>query len=82
MTDERDLTVEARLAELEAASDARRAELRAVLDDLPHAISRRTLVVEAARDLRRAPNKADIAKRAVIKLGRAPGAIGRRVRGA
>lgn len=64
-------TVEDRLAELEAASDARRAELRAVLDDLPAALSRRTLVRTAAADLRRAPGKADVARRGATKAVRA-----------
>jgi|GEM_PF-3108971 len=73
-------TVEERLTELEAASDARRAELRAVLDDLPHAVSRRALVSAAARDLRDAPEKGEIAKRGVAKLGRIPGALMRRLR--
>lgn len=74
-------TVEARLRDLEAASDQRRAELRSVLDDLPHAISRRTLVVEAARELRHAPEKGQIVTRAVRKVGRIPAALARRVRG-
>ncbi|MFK7919970.1 MAG: hypothetical protein AB8G14_17980 [Ilumatobacter sp.] len=74
-------TVEERLAALETASDERRAELRAVLDDLPHAISRRTLVVEAAKDLRAAPDKGQIVTRGVRKLGRAPAALVRRIRG-
>lgn len=74
-------TVEERLQQLEAASDERRAELRAVLDDLPQSISRRTLVVEAAKDLRRAPDKGQIVTRGIRKLGRIPGALVRRVRG-
>lgn len=65
-----DPTVEQRLAELEAASDARRAELRSVLDDLPAALSRRTLVRAAAADLRRAPGKVDVIRRGVKKIAR------------
>ena len=65
-----DPSVEERLAELAAASDARRAELRAVLDDLPAALSRRALVRSAAVDLRHAPDKADVVRRAVKKVGR------------
>ncbi|MGB3737369.1 MAG: hypothetical protein WA964_20615 [Ilumatobacter sp.] len=65
-----DPTVEQRLAELEAASDARRAELRSVLDDLPAALSRRTLVRAAAADLRRAPGKVDVVRRGVKKIAR------------
>ena len=65
-----DPTIEQRLSELEAASDRRRAELRAVLDDLPAALSRRALVKAAATDLRHAPGKGDIVRRGVKKLGR------------
>ena len=65
-----DPTVEQRLAELEAASDARRAELRSVLDDLPAALSRRTLVRAAATDLRHAPAKADGMRRGMKKVVR------------
>ena len=65
-----DPTVEQRLAELEAASDARRAELRSVLDDLPAALSRRTLVRAAATNLRHAPGKADVMRRGMKKVGR------------
>ncbi len=65
-----DPTVEQRLAELEAASDARRAELRSVLDDLPAALSRRTLVRAAAADLRRAPGKTDVVRRGAKKVVR------------
>lgn len=65
-----DPTVEQRLAELEAASDARRAELRAVLDDLPAALSRRSLVRAAATDLRHAPAKADVVRRGMKKVVR------------
>lgn len=73
-----DPTVEQRLAELEAASDARRAELRSVLDDLPAALSRRTLVRAAATDLRHAPAKADGMRRGMKKVVRSiKAAIGR-----
>ncbi len=69
---ERVARVEQRLAELERASDRRRAELRTLAEQLPPALSRRQLVIEAARDVRSAPNKGQIAGRAVIKLVRAP----------
>ncbi len=68
MTD--DTEVRRRLAELEAASDARRAELRSVVDALPAALSRRALVRAAAVDLRHAPGKTDVLRRAVKKIGR------------
>lgn len=70
--------VEQRLAELEAASDARRAELRSVLDDLPAALSRRALVRAAAADLRHAPGKLDVVRRGLNKVVRTVrGAVGR-----
>jgi hypothetical protein len=80
MASESQLTVEERLADLEAASDARRAELRAVLDDLPHAVSRRALVSKAAHDLRAAPHKGDIVMRGLRKIARLPGSLVRRLR--
>lgn len=72
MTDERpdDTEVRRRLAELEAASDRRRREMRAVLDDVPAALSRRRLVSAAVVDLKDAPNKLDGIRRGVRKLGR------------
>lgn len=79
-TSEQERTVEERLQALEHASDERRAELRAVLDDLPHAVSRRALVAAAAKDFRAAPAKGDIVRRGLRKLGRIPGAVARRVR--
>ena len=73
-------TVEERLADLEAASDARRAELRAVLDDLPAALSRRALVAAALNDLRAAPDKRAIVTRGARRATRIPGAVVRRIR--
>lgn len=73
-----DPTVEQRLAELEAASDARRGELRSVLDDLPAALSRRTLVRAAAADLRRAPGKVDVVRRGAKRIVRSVKGIFRR----
>lgn len=70
LTPMNDASIEHRLTELEAASDARRAELRAVLDDLPAALSRRALVRAAATDLRRAPGKSDVVRRAASRIGR------------
>ena len=49
--------IAARLDALERASDERRAELRAVLDDLPAALSRRALVSAAITDARSAPRQ-------------------------
>jgi hypothetical protein len=74
------LEVEARLAALERASEERRAELRAVLDDLPAALSRRALVAAAITDARAAPDKGAIVSRGLRKLGRIPAAVWRRGR--
>lgn len=73
-----DADIEQRLAELESASDARRAELRAVLDDLPAALSRRALVKAAATDLRDAPEKTDVVLRGLKKIVRTVTAAVRR----
>ena len=71
--------IEDRLTALEQASHERRAELRRLAAQLPAAVSRRALLVEAARDLRRAPNKTDIARRGLAKLTRLPAALVRRI---
>jgi hypothetical protein len=76
--DPRDIA--ARLDALERASDERRAELRAVLDDLPAALSRRALVSAAITDARTAPDKGAIFARGLRKLGRMPASAWRRVR--
>ena len=72
-------TVEERLTALERASDERRRELRELATQLPAAVSRRALLEGAARDLRSAPNKADIAKRGARKILRTPIAAARRL---
>lgn len=72
--------IAARLDALEQASDERRAELRAVLDDLPAALSRRALVSAAITDARAAPDKGAIVTRSLRKIGRMPAAAWRRVR--
>jgi len=72
--------IAARLDALERASDERRAELRAVLDDLPAALSRRSLVSAAIADARSAPDKGAIVTRGLRKAGRMPAAAWRRVR--
>jgi hypothetical protein len=72
--------IEARLDALERASDERRAELSAVLDDLPAALSRRALLAAVITDARAAPQKRVIVTRGVRKLGRMPAAAWRRAR--
>ena len=64
--------VERRLDELEAASLERSAEVRALVDGLPAAVSRRALVAATVDDLRRAPGRAGLALGAIRRaLGRA-----------
>ncbi|NND73418.1 MAG: hypothetical protein HKN44_00265 [Ilumatobacter sp.] len=75
-----DASIDARLAALERASDQRSAELRELAAAIPPAISRRALVHGAARDLRAAPNKGEIARRGVRKLVWAPMSLARRVK--
>lgn len=67
-----------RLSTLEAESDRRRAELSAVIGDLPAAQSRRTLLVSVLRDLRAAP-KWSIVSRGIRKISRIPAALSRRI---
>ena len=74
-----DPSIADRLTELEHASDQRRAELRALIDELPATVSRRALLTAAARDLRHAPNKGEIARHGLRKVLRAPAALVRRV---
>lgn len=74
-----DAGIEARLAELERASDERRNELRELIAEMPAALSRRTLVRAAIADLRTAPDKAEIVRRGGAKLLRTPAALVRRV---
>jgi hypothetical protein len=62
----------AALDRLEAESNARREELKALAIQIPATISRRALLRSVASDLRHSPNKAAILKRAVTKLARAP----------
>ena len=80
VTTDRDWMIDERLTALEVASDQRRAELSAVLDDLPAALSRRALVSAAIADARTAPDKGAIVIRGVRKLGRMPAAAWRRAR--
>ena len=60
------------LDELEAASNARRDELRRIAADLPAAISRRALFRSVVHDIRQSPNKAMIVRRAFTKVACAP----------
>ena len=68
------------LAQIEAEANARRDELRRIAAALPAAISRRSMLRSLGGDLLHAPNKGDIIRRAVAKLGRAPAAAIKRLR--
>jgi hypothetical protein len=68
-----------RLDALERASDDRRAELQRLAAEIPAAVSRRSVVTAVVRDVRLAPDKAMIARRAFRKLLRGPAALVRRV---
>lgn len=70
--------LEARLDALEAESKARRAELRALLEQLPQATSRRLLVTQMTREILTAPDRVSVAKRGVLKIARTPTAVYRR----
>ncbi|MEI6498314.1 MAG: hypothetical protein WCO88_16770, partial [Actinomycetota bacterium] len=63
---------EAVIDTLRAEALERRAEVRALAEALPTALSRHALVTGMLRDIRHHPDKAGVAKRAVRKLGRAP----------
>lgn len=67
-----DVSVQARLDELQRESERRRVELREIAAQLPAAMSRRAILRSVAADIRRAPNKGEIVKRGLRKLGRAP----------
>ena len=63
-------SLEEQLDALRRASEERRAELREIAAQLPEAMSRRVLLRKLAGDIRHAPAKGEMAKRAVRKLGR------------
>jgi len=75
-----DTDIEARLDELQRASQARRAELLAIAAQLPEATSRRVLVTAMFRSVVDAPNKPTVAKRVLLKGLRAPVDLVRRRR--
>ncbi len=63
---------EAAIATLRAEALQRRAEVRALTEGLPKAMSRWTVARALVRDAGSHPDKAGVATRAVRKLGRAP----------
>lgn len=74
-----DVEMLAILDRLDAESNARRAELREIAGQLPATMSRRALISTLVADLRDAPNKGAIARRAVGKLVRAPLHLAKRI---
>lgn len=71
---------EGEIAAMRAEAIERRAEVRALAEALPTAMSRHALVMGMLRDVRHHPDKAGVLRRAVRKLGRAPGKAIRLVR--
>jgi chromosome segregation ATPase len=69
--------VEQVLGELKAEALARRAEVRALAEELPAAMSRRAVVAGLLRDLVHHPDKPGVMRRAIAKLGRAPRKLAR-----
>jgi chromosome segregation ATPase len=65
-------TAEAALAELRAEALARRAEVRSLAEELPTAMSRRTVLAAMLRDVRHHPDKRGVIRRGFAKLARAP----------
>jgi hypothetical protein len=63
---------EAVIGELRAESLQRRAEVRAMAEALPTAMSRHALVKGMLHDLRHHPDKGGVLQRGLRKLGRAP----------
>jgi septal ring factor EnvC (AmiA/AmiB activator) len=68
------------LAEFAREALDRRAEVRALADELPAAMSRRAVVSGLVRDLVHHPDKPGVARRALAKIGRAPHKLARILR--
>jgi hypothetical protein len=69
------------LDRLARESAARQRELLAIAAQLPAAVSRRSLLRQMVRDLGRAPDKPEVARRVVVKALRTPGDLYRRASG-
>jgi chromosome segregation ATPase len=63
---------ESEIAVLRDEALVRRAEVRALAEQLPLAMSRHALVRGMLRDVRNHPDKSGVVRRGVRKLGRAP----------
>ena len=77
-TTEPDGTVLDELGQLRAESRTRQAELARIAAELPAVASRRAIVAEMLRDLTRAPEKATVLRRVVVKILRTPADLLRR----
>ena len=64
--------VRGEIDDLRAESLQRRAEVRALVADLPTVVSRRTVVRQMLREGAKHPDKSGVLGRALRKLGRAP----------
>jgi hypothetical protein len=73
-------SIEEQLEGLQRQSERRRQELQAIASQLPAAVSRRAMLRAMAVDFRYAPGKADVFRRALLKLARAPRDAYRRIR--
>ena len=73
-------SVEEQLDELQRQSERRRQELQAIATQLPAAVSRRAVLRAMVADFRYAPGKADVFRRALLKVARAPLEAYRRIR--
>ncbi len=72
--------IEGELAVLTDQALERRAEVRRLAEELPAAMSRKTLLLQMVDDVRHHPDKRRMAGRAVAKLGRGVKKVGRTVR--
>jgi hypothetical protein len=70
-------TIEERLDALQRESEERRQELRRIAAELPAAMSRTALLRGMVAEVRHAPNKGEIARRAAAKAARAPRKLAR-----
>jgi hypothetical protein len=66
------IVAETALGGMRVEALARRAEVRALAESLPTAMSRHALLRSMAHDARHHPDKAGVVKRAIAKAGRAP----------
>ncbi len=71
-TGDHNVSIEARLDELQAESRLRQAELKALAEALPEVTSRRAMTKSMVASIVHAPNKPLVAKRVILKMLRTP----------